>query len=573
MLSIPSVVAHELGHTLQWPHSFSGVSTSEYDNPIDVMSGNSDRLGSRVTEPDPYSTLSYNRYQSGWVSPSDVVVADGNDQSMTLQPFDIAGTQLLAIKTATAGQFYVFGARRSSTYDPIPSAWEGVEVYFVDHSCGEPIFGDVCPGIWREQHQQPPIAYEVDHVLTPGDSIDLEGSTITVTAATATGYTVEVDSPNPAIVPTAPATPAATSDDGSVDLTWTEPSNGGSPIVGYDIQMENRTAGGVTLTDVGVTLATTINGLTNGDDYRARVHAVNAVGDGDWSSWSADFTPSTVPTAPGTPTGQVFNGSITFSWSAPSSNGGSTIEQYNLQVDNQTTGSDTDIDAGDSLSVPFTATNGNTYRARVRAINDAGIGTWSDWSASLTPTATAPPPPPPPVSDRFIDDNDSIFEADIEWLADAGITQGCNPPANDRYCPTATVTRGQMAAFLSRALGLTDRGDTDFADDNGSVFEPDIEKLATAGITRGCNDAETRFCPDDNVTRGQMAAFLVRALGLTDAGTVDFSDDDQSIFESDIEKLATAGITKGCNDAETRFCPNDPVTRGQMAAFLRRALD
>ncbi len=75
------------------------------------------------------------------------------------------------------------------------------------------------------------------------------------------------------------------------------------------------------------------------------------------------------------------------------------------------------------------------------------------------------------------------------------------------------------------------------------------------------------------MTRGQMAAFLVRALGLTDRGSADFVDDDGSIFEADIERLATAGITKGCNPpVNDRFCPDDPVTRGQMAAFLHRAL-
>jgi hypothetical protein len=157
-------------------------------------------------------------------------------------------------------------------------------------------------------------------------------------------------------------------------------------------------------------------------------------------------------------------------------------------------------------------------------------------------------------------------------LAATGITQGCNPPVDDRYCPTASVTRGQIAAFLVRALGLTATGTTDFSDDDASVFETDIEKLAASGITAGCNAAGTRFCPDQRVTRGQMAAFLVRALDLTDPGTIDFVDDDQSIFEEDIEKLATAGITHGCNAGGTEFCPDDPVTRGQMAAFLRRAL-
>ena len=52
----------------------------------------------------------------------------------------------------------------------------------------------------------------------------------------------------------------------------------------------------------------------------------------------------------------------------------------------------------------------------------------------------------------FVDDDGSTFEADIEWMATAGITRGCNPPANTEFCPDDFVTRGQMAAFLHRAL-------------------------------------------------------------------------------------------------------------------------
>jgi hypothetical protein len=182
---------------------------------------------------------------------------------------------------------------------------------------------------------------------------------------------------------------------------------------------------------------------------------------------------------------------------------------------------------------------------------------------------------PSECNGTFCDDDNSIFESDIERIAATGITRGCNPPVNNRFCPDAPVTRGMMAAFLTRALGLTDTGSVDFVDDDNSIFESDIEKLATAGITRGCNPpVNDRFCPDDYVTRGVVAAFLARALGLTDAGLVDFVDDDNSIFESDIEKLAAAGITRGCNPpVNDRFCPDDYVTRGQMAAFLARALD
>ncbi len=180
-----------------------------------------------------------------------------------------------------------------------------------------------------------------------------------------------------------------------------------------------------------------------------------------------------------------------------------------------------------------------------------------------------------PGSGTFVDDDGSIFEADIEWLAAEGVTKGCNPPTNDRYCPDDPVTRGQMAAFLVRFLGLTDDGGgNSFVDDNGSIFETDIARLAAAGITKGCNPpTNDRYCPDDPVTRGQMAAFLVRALGLTDdGGGNSFVDDNGSVFEADIARLAAAGITKGCNPpVNDRFCPNDTVTRAQMAAFLHRA--
>ncbi len=51
----------------------------------------------------------------------------------------------------------------------------------------------------------------------------------------------------------------------------------------------------------------------------------------------------------------------------------------------------------------------------------------------------------------FIDVDDSnVFKADLEWMAANGITKGCNPPANDKYCPSVTVTREQMAAFMHR---------------------------------------------------------------------------------------------------------------------------
>ena len=180
-----------------------------------------------------------------------------------------------------------------------------------------------------------------------------------------------------------------------------------------------------------------------------------------------------------------------------------------------------------------------------------------------------------PPGGTFFDDDDSVQEGWIEAIAAIGITSGCNPPQSDRYCPEAAVTRGQMAAFVSRALQLPVASDTGaFTDTAGSIFTADIARIAEAGVTRGCNPPDNdRFCPDAIVTRAQMAAFIQRGFGYQMLSINRFMDDDGSIFEPSIDAIGDAGITLGCNPPlNDRFCPTAPVTRAQMAAFLGRAL-
>ncbi len=170
-----------------------------------------------------------------------------------------------------------------------------------------------------------------------------------------------------------------------------------------------------------------------------------------------------------------------------------------------------------------------------------------------------------PQATPFTDIGSSPFRADIEWLYGSGITAGCSPTS---FCPDAAVTRQQMASFLSRALHLPSTANDYFSDDTGSVHEADINRLAAAGISRGCNDG--RFCPTVTLTRAQMAAFLARALALTQGGKLDlFDDDNGSIFEADINMLGYGGITTGCD--LRMYCPAVSLTRGQMAALLHRA--
>jgi hypothetical protein len=157
----------------------------------------------------------------------------------------------------------------------------------------------------------------------------------------------------------------------------------------------------------------------------------------------------------------------------------------------------------------------------------------------------------------------------IGWLADRGVTRGCD---TGRFCPDQAVTRGQMAAFLHRfvpdlPVTADPAGFVDVAPEG--PFADDIAWLVGTGLTRGCDGAS--FCPDQQVSRGQMAAFLYRVFAggvVTDhAGFTDVPSG--SPFATEIAWLAETGISNGCGNGG--FCPDAPVTRGQMASFLYRA--
>jgi hypothetical protein len=167
------------------------------------------------------------------------------------------------------------------------------------------------------------------------------------------------------------------------------------------------------------------------------------------------------------------------------------------------------------------------------------------------------------VAPPFTDTIASQFMLDIMWLAESGITSGCGVHL---FCPSANVSRGQMAAFLARALDLPGTSTDFFDDDDGTLFEGEINRLAAAGITAGCGPRA--FCPDAPVLRDQMASFLVRALQLPPSAVDRFTDDQGNQHEADINALAASGITAGCSS--TTYCPKAAVTRGQMAAFLHR---
>jgi exo-beta-1,3-glucanase (GH17 family) len=164
----------------------------------------------------------------------------------------------------------------------------------------------------------------------------------------------------------------------------------------------------------------------------------------------------------------------------------------------------------------------------------------------------------------------------IEALYANGITLGCaqDPPL---YCPDAQVTREQMAAFIMRARGEFNPPTPAFqrfADvPPGNPFYAFIERMGALGITLGCGN--NRYCPDQSVTREQMAAFMIRALGVFSPPSPSqqrFGDvPPTNQFYGFIEEMAARQITLGCSATPPLYCPSDIVTRAQMAVFLVRA--
>ena len=379
-----SAVAHEIGHALNWPHSFSGLTTIPtttqtdiYDNPMDVMSG-----GARAGI--PVGAIAYHRYAAGWIDPAEVATHRSGVGTYRLVSNGAAGTHMLVLPLAEEGHYYLLDARRRTSYDSrLPRA--GVEVYEVDQrvtACQKPT---AWPSTW------PCFATLVRVAQRPA-----------VADPTSTAHVLGIDE----------------------ELTF-------GPFV-------------------------------------VRVQTADS-------------------------------------------------ESFTVQV------------------------------------SDRRIGA------------------------RFIDDDGNPHESDIEAIAALGITKGCNPPLNDRYCPALTVTRAEMAAFLIRAIGEESNLPTFqgyFSDvPSGQWFTPYVEHLSQLGITQGT--APGRFSPGAPVTRAEMAVFLIRAFENTGSlGTPTGLFADVPInawYAAHAEVIYALGITLGCSTDPLNYCPLNPVRRDEMASFIARA--
>lgn len=135
-----------------------------------------------------------------------------------------------------------------------------------------------------------------------------------------------------------------------------------------------------------------------------------------------------------------------------------------------------------------------------------------------------------------------------------------------------------MAVFIIQSLGENPPTPTTqrFADVPPShPFFKFIDRVAALNITAGCGGGN--YCPDQPVTREQMAVFLLQALGETNLPTPEtqrFEDvPPSSPFFKFVDRAAVLGITAGCSTSPPKYCPKDSVTQGQMAVFLVAAFE
>ena len=162
----------------------------------------------------------------------------------------------------------------------------------------------------------------------------------------------------------------------------------------------------------------------------------------------------------------------------------------------------------------------------------------------------------------------AYYAESVSQLGERGVFAGTL--CEGGFCPDEALDRKTMAVWVVRVLDGEDPAAVSgsrFSDvDADSFYAPFVERMFVLGVTRGCGDGSV-FCPDDPVTRSQMAVFLSRAFDLPEGPDPGFSDVPAGAwYAAEVAGLAASGITRGCGDGSV-FCPaprHDPGPDGHF---------
>jgi hypothetical protein len=241
--------------------------------------------------------------------------------------------------------------------------------------------------------------------------------------------------------------------------------------------------------------------------------------------------------------------------------------------------------SGTYVCLTATPHQGSLFSAFSGAAFDSSNCLIMSSDASVTATFTTP------VEFNDVDPAATYSDA-ANLMFEFGVTTGCieaDTPQNRSYCPNENVTRDEMAAFIVRAVTGTVTpaiyNPTPYFNDvpSSEQFFPHIQKLMDMGITTGCSQDPPLYCPSDTIPRWEMAMFMVRArlmlygASFTSSATPYFADVPTNVEGNGmpfpfIQRAYEEAVTHGCASDPLVYCPDEVVTRGEMASFIMRGL-
>ena len=314
--------------------------------------------------------------------------------------------------------------------------------------------------------------------------------------------------------PDVPHSLDATPGNRQVMLGWVQPS-GGAEVTHYEYEQDGS---GTWISTGSTDTDYTVRNLTNGQPYTFRVRAVNSAGASAASAASPSVTPATVPGAPTGLGATVSDQRVDLIWTAPASNGGQSITDYEYEQG----GSGTWISTGSTATsyMVHNLTNGQPYRFRVRAVNSVGAGAASAASPNITP-ATEPDAPTglsATVSDQRVDliwtapaSNGGAPILRYEYELDFSGTWTSTGGTASSYTVTG-LTNGQFYTFRVRAVNRVGAGlasSSQSATPTSTVVAPDELDFSGTWTSTGGTASSTTVT---GLTNGQFYTFRVRAV-------------------------------------------------------------
>ena len=328
--------------------------------------------------------------------------------------------------------------------------------------------------------------------------------------------------------------------DGEVDVSWTEPDNGGDAIIRYEVQWRTglqsfSTGRQTTNTDAMVT----VGSLTNGTEYFFRVRAVNLAGNGDWSS-VVSSTPAmalpavSAPDAPDAPVAVVGQGELLWSWNCPRDNGGEVTSFDFQQREQGDSWPMTSVQVMRPVRVGSSLTNGTEYEVRVRATNSAGTSGWSA-TASGTPAAEVP---------------DGVQHVEVDAGNGQLVLDWGEPESNGAAISGYAIQRATNSGFSANVVNATSGASTSALTitglTNGTTYYVRVRAVNSAG--NGAWSPGVSGAPDSGVSvpdaPSGMAGVAVRPLRIRWEWEIP-SDNGARITEFDLQWRVSGNAWSG----------------------------